>query len=259
MHADFDLLERETGLRNIDLALITHYHGDHLEYCNLLRKRYGTTIATTPNVAAVMAHPEEFRYPCTIDWYGLPFDRLQVDRVLNYDETITWGDTTITPMHLPGHCYAHTGYAIPWRGLRTVCTGDTLQYGSGPIRAELPILYNDTAWPDRGFLTALRTLARVQPQLVLGGHSHSFFDRDGAILRDWLSVQEAALPLVADLLADGDLLHGMTPPGYDAKRPIGDSTKNGSAHEAHARSRDLIGSPYRDDRPLDAEAPRREC
>ena len=218
MHADLDLLERETGLRRIELALITHYHGDHVQYANLLRARYGTEIATTPDIARVLETPAHFRYPCVLDWYGFPFDHLCVDRRLVYEEVFRWHDVPITPLHLPGHCYAHAGYAIPWQGQQTVCAGDVLQYGAGPIGVGLPVLYNDTAWPDRGILVSLRRIAAAAPDWVLGGHSHAFHE-DGAILTDWIAATEDALGATRNLSPDGDLLCAMTPPGYDAKRP----------------------------------------
>ncbi len=220
VHADLDLLERETGLRCIDRALITHYHGDHVQYCDLLRARYGTRICATPDVAAVMERPADYRYPCTIDWYGFPFAQIDVDEVLAYETPFAWGETSITPLHTPGHCFAHTGFLIPWHGHRTLCTGDTLQYGQGPMAQGLPVLYNDTAWPDRGLRATYARLCALRPDLVLGGHSHAFFDADGSILRDLAAVAREAESRAAALVPPGgDLCRMMTPPGYDAKRP----------------------------------------
>jgi glyoxylase-like metal-dependent hydrolase (beta-lactamase superfamily II) len=220
VHADFDMFERELGLRTVEYALITHYHGDHVQFCDLLRARYGTRVAATPDVAAVMERPEDYRYPSALDWYGFPFTRISVDTRLSYTEPLCWHDIMITPLHTPGHCWAHTGFLVPWQGLRTVCTGDTLQYGAGPYRATLPVLYSDTAYPLRGIDVTLRRLAQLQPDLVLGGHSASFFDRDGAIIGELLAAEEAFSPLVMALAAEGTIKRAMTPPGYNAKRPF---------------------------------------
>jgi glyoxylase-like metal-dependent hydrolase (beta-lactamase superfamily II) len=217
MQEDLDLLEREAGLRRVELALLTHHHGDHVQFCDLLRARYGTEICATPDVAMLIAEPETFRYPCTLDWYAFPFARITVDRVLPFDAPLAWRDTTITPMHTPGHCYAHAAFSIPWRGLRTVCTGDVLQYGAGPISVGMPILYNDTAWPSRGMLPTYRRLADERADLVLCGHSQSFFDPDGGILADWAAMAEASQALAQAMLGD-DLERAMTPPGFDEKR-----------------------------------------
>ena len=211
MHADLDLLEQETGLRSIELVLITHYHGDHIQFCDLLRERYGATIAATADVADIMERPEDFRYPCVLDWYGFPFTTIAVDKRLTYEQLITWHDTTITPIWTPGHCGAHTGFLIPWGEYRTVCTGDTLQYGDGPLGAGLPIIYNASPWPAQSQLVTAQRLAQARPNLILCGHSFSCFDEDGAIVKDWLAVYQQAIQNTTKLLADGNLKRAMTP------------------------------------------------
>ncbi|MHB9129620.1 MAG: MBL fold metallo-hydrolase [Armatimonadota bacterium] len=219
IHADLDLLERETGLKRIELAMPTHYHGDHVQYCDLLRERYNTEILATPDVAALMERPQDFPHPCLVDWYGFPFKQIQVDRRIAYDVPFDWHGVAVTPVHTPGHCLAHTGYLLRWQGVRIVCGGDTVQYGQGPIQMGLPCIYNDTAWPDRSPLVTYRWLAQVRPDLVLGGHSHSFFDHDGSIVRDFCAAAEESVRLAAAMVPEGELLRAMTPVHYDTLRP----------------------------------------
>lgn len=232
-HKDLDLLEDKMGLKRIELVLVTHYHGDHVQFCNLVRERYGAQILATPDVSACMERPDEFRYPCSIDWYGFPFTKVSADRRIPYDTPIDWHGTPVMPIHTPGHCYAHAGYVIPWQGLLTVCTGDVMQYGNGPITLGLPILYNDTGWPDRGFLVTFRRLQDLGPGIVLGGHSHSFFDRDGSILRDFCDTAEETLALAQDMVLDRNLIAAMTPPGYDEKRELLNRYASGSRRIDH--------------------------
>ena len=218
-HADLDRLERHTGLRRVELALITHYHGDHLEYSNLLRRRYGTKILATPDVAAVVERPEDFPYPCRIDWYGFPFKRLKIDRAIPYNRPLDWHGTPVVPVWTPGHCNVHAGFLVRWQGQRVFCAGDVIQYGQGPIGCPLPVIYSDTAWPERGLMGMLDRLTKLRPQLIMGGHSHSCFDPDGTILRDMRQTAWAACRCVRQWVHDGDLRRAMTPPGYVAQRP----------------------------------------
>ena len=218
MHADLDLLERETGLQRVEMALLTHYHGDHVQYCNLLRERYGSDIRATPDVAALLAQPEAYPYPCLLDWYGFPFTHLQVDTLLGYDQRFCWHDVTITPVHTPGHCYAHAAFMLDWQGTKIACCGDAFQYGQGPMLLGMPILYNDTAWPERGSIATYRALAQWRPALLLGGHSHCCYDADGTIIADWIAAAEASQRLAEAMLPAGQLPQAMTPPGYDALR-----------------------------------------
>lgn len=216
----FDLLEQEAGLRAVEWILITHYHGDHVQYCDLLRERYGATVMATPDVAAVMKRPWDFRYPCCIDWYGFPFDHVTVDRQIAYDAPLRWNATSVVPIRTAGHCWAHAGYIVEWAGQRVVCTGDTIQVGAGGnFVMGLPALYNDTAWPERGVIRTIERLLEIQPDLVLGGHSSHFRDPDQVVLRDLFDAAAEAMGRAAALLHDGNLMRAMTPPGYDAKRP----------------------------------------
>jgi glyoxylase-like metal-dependent hydrolase (beta-lactamase superfamily II) len=217
-HADLDLLEKEAGLKTIERALVTHYHGDHFQNAPELRKRYGTRIQATGDVAAAMARPYDFPYPCMVDWYGFPFDNIVVDDILTYNKTENWHGATVTPIHTPGHCNAHTGYAITMNSKRIFCSGDAVQYGAGPINANMPLIYNDTAWPARSLAITIQRMMAFNPEYILGGHSHTFQDINGSILRDMLTVQLQAEENLCQLISDGNTMRAMTPPSYDEHR-----------------------------------------
>jgi len=219
LNADLDMLERDAGLRRVGTALLTHYHGDHVQFCGLLRARYGTSVLATPDVAAVLARPADYRYPCVLDWYGFPFDRLKVDGLLAYGRLFRWHDIPVLPLHTPGHCFAHAAFCLPWQGERVACTGDVLKYGDGPIRLELPILYSDTAWPSRGPAIAFRRLAAWHPTWLLGGHSFACHDPQGTHLAAWRAAVDDLTGKLTALVGKGNLRRAMTPPGYDARRP----------------------------------------
>lgn len=219
MQADLDLIERETGLRRVDTVLLTHPHGDHVQYANLLRERYGSRVLATPDVAVMLSEPGRFPYPCMLDWYAFPFAALKVDDCLTYDQTFDWHGTSVLPVHTPGHCYAHTGFLINWHGRRTFCSGDALQHGDGAITGGLPFCRNDNGFPDRSPAVSYRRMAALKIDLVIGGHSHGFQDPDGSILRDFADVWTAQEQALAEYVPGNDLLRATTPPGYDAVRP----------------------------------------
>ncbi len=214
-HEDLDLLEKETGLKRIDRALVTHPHGDHMQYVDLLRARYNTEIVAVHDTARLLARPEDFPYPGLVDWFGFPYRSMEMDRAIAYDQTDYWHQVPVIPIWTPGHCNIHASYLIEWRGVRTLCTGDLLQYGAGPIRAMTPITYSDTAWPERGPQYTYAKMAELAPDLVVSNHSHSFFDRDHSIVRDLCEVYREAYENHRELVHDGDVMRAMTPPGYD--------------------------------------------
>jgi glyoxylase-like metal-dependent hydrolase (beta-lactamase superfamily II) len=215
---DLDLLERETGLKKITAMLVTHFHGDHVENVDVVRARYGAKVLATPDVAAAIARPEEFPYPCRIPWYGFPFKRVEVDGLIEYGKETRLGSVSVTPVHTPGHCYAHAGFIIPWAGEITACTGDVIQYGDGPIGSGLPIIYNDTGTPERGLSSTCRSLARYRPTILVGGHSFCCKDPDGSVLADFAAVADGAAAKMAEMVAPGNLEAATTPPGFAEAR-----------------------------------------
>jgi glyoxylase-like metal-dependent hydrolase (beta-lactamase superfamily II) len=217
MHADLDLLEREAGLKRIEWVLITHAHGDHIQYAPLVRRRYGARVAATPDVADWMATPERFPYPCMLDWYNFPITSMTADVRLDYGRVIDWNGVPLRAEHTPGHCPAHAGWSVPWNGERTFCAGDVIQYGRGPIGPALPFCYNGNAHPELGPAVTWARLAELKPALVLGGHGHAFRDPDGSIVRDFAEATASAAPALAERVWDGDLRRATTPPGFEYK------------------------------------------
>lgn len=218
-HADLDRFEAEMGLKTVECAVLTHYHGDHLEYANLLRERYGTTVVATHDIASLCERPEASPCCCMLPWFDFPFASLPIDHRIPYDQVFDWHAVPFMPIRTAGHCWAHSSHLVEWRGTRVLCTGDFLQYDSGPIRCPPPMPYSDAAWPDRGYARFYRKVAALAPELVLCGHGQSFFDRDGSILRDFVAVGEASLQLAREMVGPRDLLRAMTPPGFDEARP----------------------------------------
>ena len=58
--------ERQFGIDRIDVALIGHFHDDHVAGVPMLRRLFGTECWVPENFADLLAHPEAHRFPC--DW-----------------------------------------------------------------------------------------------------------------------------------------------------------------------------------------------
>jgi len=152
-----------------------------------------------------------------LDWYGFPFDHIDTDVILSYDEIFKWREIPIKVIHTPGHCFTHAGYFLEWNEMKIICTGDTMQYGSGPISVGLPVIYNDTAWPEKGYLKTFETITELNPKLILGGHGNSFFDHDGGIMRDFISAAKSSLSAAQKMVGSESLFKAMTPPDFPAE------------------------------------------
>jgi glyoxylase-like metal-dependent hydrolase (beta-lactamase superfamily II) len=197
---DLVLLERECGLKTIDLALITHFHGDHYDMAPALKKRYpGCRVGAWDLVARVCEAPWDYPYPAELPWYNLGFDHVPMDVVLNEKEPFFWHDTAIRSIHLPGHCYCHAAYLLSFNGLRLAITGDTLQSWGDSV--SLGFTTSNHSVPDErsGFLKTFRSLCAETVDLNLGGHG-SHFRECSALYAESLERNEHVQPFLRRLI-----------------------------------------------------------
>ncbi len=223
-----DELERDAGLKKVEYALITHAHGDHVQYASVLKERYGSITAATADIAELLRHPHDYPYACLLPWYNFDFEAWDCDLDLQYEVPLKWSGGEILPIHTPGHANAHAGFFLEWHGHRIVCTGDTIQHGGGTPSVQMPIIYNDTAWPDLGPLVALKRIQALRPDWVICGHSRYFHDPDGTIIAELIEETEKVQAEVAKLVPEGDLFRAMDPQDFAVYRK---QLKNISTHK----------------------------
>ena len=213
-HRDLDLFERKCGLRTIDLALITHMHGDHYDMVPLLCERYPECqVGALDRVAQVVRAPRDYPYASLLPWYNLGLDRVTVDVVLREESPFQWHAVAIQSIHLPGHCYCHAGYLLTFNGLRLAITGDTIQ--SRGEADKLGFIISNLSVPDEhsGILKTYRQMVAESVDLNLGGHG-SHFTNCAAMYAESLRCIEHALPALRRLVPGGDLDAAFLRPGF---------------------------------------------
>ncbi len=172
---DLEMFEAMAGLKTIDLVMVTHFHGDHFDMWPAVKARYpGCRLAAWLPVADVMRNPENYPYACLLSWYGLGWNQCPVDIETNRQAPVDWCGVPIHTVFLPGHCFAHAGYWLDWKGRRILFSGDSIQ--TRGVADDLQLLMSNHSVPgtEEGHSTAYRNVMPLGITLNLGGHTSHF-------------------------------------------------------------------------------------
>ena len=217
---DLELLEKEAGLKTIEVALITHIHGDHYDMTPLVQKRYpGCRVAAWDLVAKVMESPWDYPYPALIPWYNIGLEYVHVDDILTRSKPYYWNDIRIDSGHLPGHCHPHAVYFLTFSGKRIAITGDTIQTRGGSDTLFFAISNDSVPNDVDGCIAAYRLMAKHTIDLNLGGHGSSF-TQCNANYTETLARMHHVQPYLRALVHEGDLTRACRRPWYPALRPV---------------------------------------
>ena len=177
-----DSLKAEFGIDRIDVALISHFHDDHVAGVPTLRRMFGTECWAAENFATLLAEPEAHRFPC--DWP----EPLTIDRALPLDREFTWEEYTFRLAPMSGHTrfsalimfeadgkrFAHTGDQHFFDPPRHDPDGGTWD-GSRHTRNEV---YRNGCFTD-SFRDSAKALVDWRPDIIISGHQHAMYTDEG--------------------------------------------------------------------------------
>ena len=163
--ASLPALRRNHGVTDVEIALPTHYHDDHVAGMNLLRDVEGTQVWAPDIVADILEAPMVQDLPCT--WY----DPIPVDRRLPLGQSFRWHEYEIMVHHLPGHTLYSAAYEFMVDGVRVLVTSDQ-QVGSGMPDGPREVLNYQYRNRFRlgDYQASAELYRRVAPGLMLSGH-----------------------------------------------------------------------------------------
>ena len=169
-----ELMKQRLGLKAIDAILISHMHGDHITVAPHVREKWGAKIWTLDRVADKFEYPLRFPYAAAINAYGLGFDSVPIDRTFKSGEKFNWEGYELTVDWMPGQtefgCCVH-GIID---GRRVAFTGDNIF--ADPDDPEQDghegLVAHNSSILEESYIYAAEYLQRLQPNLMVGGHSY---------------------------------------------------------------------------------------
>ena len=167
------LMKERLGLKQIDIVLVTHMHGDHCLEAPHLRDMHGAKIWTMNRVVAPVSRPLHFDYCAQVNTYGKGIDSIAFDKVFQEGDTFTWEGFKLTVDWMPGQ----TEFALCLHGIidgkKVAFTGDNI-FGSSSDPSQNgheAVVARNSCILEEGYIYAAKYLKKLQPDLLLGGHS----------------------------------------------------------------------------------------
>lgn len=190
-----DGMRTNFGLKAIDAIVVSHMHGDHFLEAQHIREKWGAQVWALENMVDKMEHPERFDYSAPIQAYGKKnadgsrLTGVRVDRAFKPGASFTWEGYQFTIDWMPGQ----TEFALCLHGLidgrKVAFTGDNIFGDPEDVRQtghEAMVAHN-SAVLEEGYIYGAEYLKRLDPDLLMGGHSF-VMDRPAAFIeryRQW--------------------------------------------------------------------------
>ncbi len=169
-----DGMKKHYGLKAIDAMVTTHMHGDHFLQAPHLKQKWGTQLWGLDRMAAVCERPEAFDYAAPIQSYGIGVDRIKFDRLFKSGEHFDWEGFHFTIDWMPGQ----TEFALCMTGVidgkKVAFTGDNI-FGNpaDPQQNGHEAMCSRTSGIlEEGYIVGAEYLAKLKPDILLGGHSY---------------------------------------------------------------------------------------
>ena len=168
-----DSMKQVYGLKRIEGVVITHMHGDHCLCVPFLKAVYGASVWTLDRVADLIERPGRYDYAAQIDSYGAGITSVPVDRVLRDGEVVRWHEYELRFDWMAGQTPFALCMSVQVDGRLVAFTGDNM-FGNPDDSSQSgheAVVARNGGTPEDGYLQAAGYLAKLAPQLIVGGHS----------------------------------------------------------------------------------------
>jgi glyoxylase-like metal-dependent hydrolase (beta-lactamase superfamily II) len=187
-----DELKSRFGINRIDVALISHFHDDHVCGVPLLQRLFDTQCWATTAFAELLQWPDAHCFPC--DWP----QPIRIDRSFAHGEVAHWEEYEFHFGPMNGHTRFASLIGFMADGQRFAHTGDQYFFltEQGEWATDL------TRWDDKvvmqnhvyrngalldGYVLSAAWMKEWRPQIVLSGHQAPMYTDDAffALIDRW--------------------------------------------------------------------------
>jgi glyoxylase-like metal-dependent hydrolase (beta-lactamase superfamily II) len=155
-------LKKNGTIRGIDAIWITHYHDDHTQSINAVRREYGARLYVQKELQDIFENPYAYSMP------ALTPESIHVDRPLSEGEVINWKGYKMTGYYFPGQTIFHDGLLIEHEGTRLFMTGDS--FADFGIDDYCSYNRNFLGRDAPGYHRCFRLLLELKPDLLVASH-----------------------------------------------------------------------------------------
>jgi glyoxylase-like metal-dependent hydrolase (beta-lactamase superfamily II) len=158
---DLKNLAKDGTIKGIEAMWISHYHDDHVQSVNAVRRQFGTKVYVQKEMQDILENPTAYSMPC------LNPESIHVDHALAEGEVINWKGFKLTFYYFPGQTIYHDGVLVEHAGTRIFHTGDSFaNFGIDDY-----CIYNRNFVGDEpGYEQCFKLLLRLQPDMLLASH-----------------------------------------------------------------------------------------
>ena len=158
-------LESELGIQNVEWFLPSHYHDDHLAGYPALQARYGTQVASSPELQDILEHPERYEMPCLVP------QGMVVSEVVERGAAFHWRGIDFLIEQQPGQTLYHHLIFFEVDDTRFLCIGDNISGLS--FREERDHIHSfipKNRTPVSSYTDMPRQILAYAPDILLTGH-----------------------------------------------------------------------------------------
>ena len=185
----------------IDGLWITHYHDDHTEAVNLVKRRFSVPVYAQEGLVDVLENPRAYQLPALFP------EPIRVDHPLRDRQSFEWKGFKLTAYDFPGQTLYHDGLLVERDGYKVFFTGDCF---SSRSFSDVCSQNRNFSGLDVGFEKCCRILLEVKPDILMAAHWGPLPMTD-AYLRKFIAYLEARERVYQQLLPYDNVNFGTDP------------------------------------------------